>query len=63
MKEITNLKTRARRLVIADLAVTRDTTLKEAKTYWKGRGENWKKHDIRFAKTRILADERRAKKN
>jgi hypothetical protein len=62
MKEITNLKTKARRLVIADLAVSRYTTLKEAKNYWKGRSASWKRHDIRFAKNRILAEERRARK-
>jgi hypothetical protein len=48
--------------VIADLAVSRYTTLKEAKNYWKGRSASWKRHDIRFAKNRILAEERRARK-
>lgn len=61
MKEITNLKTKARRLVIADLANTRGTTLKEAKNYWKTRSERWKKADVRFAKMRILAEENRAR--
>ena len=53
MKEITNIKTRARRLIVYRIAKDKAITFKESKALWESYPEKTKNKDVILAKYTI----------